>query len=96
MNPIAIVRAMRPHQWVKNVFVLMPVPFAVAGFVQLARTPATRATRWPLAALVLHVSIVAMLVYGIPRFRVPAEVTLVVCAAVAIVGLTRTDTSERV
>jgi hypothetical protein len=30
MNPIAIIRALRPHQWVKNGFVLAPVVFAFA------------------------------------------------------------------
>ncbi len=44
--------------------------------------------RWPLVAMMVHVCLVAMLFYGLPRFRVPAEVAVVVFAAVGFRWLT--------
>jgi 4-hydroxybenzoate polyprenyltransferase len=35
MTPRDLVRISRPHHWVKNVFVLMPVPFALAAGAKL-------------------------------------------------------------
>ncbi len=42
---------------------------------------------WPLLAPVVVVTLISALFYGLLRFRVPAEVSLVVLAAVAVVEL---------
>ncbi|MBM3674531.1 MAG: hypothetical protein FJW88_06165 [Actinobacteria bacterium] len=60
------------------------VPFGVAGFVLLVRR---RSHWWPLAAPVATVVISSLVTYGNQRFRVAAEPTLLVCAAVALVAL---------
>ena len=57
------------------------VPLALIGWWRLGRD---QLTRWPLAILAVHVSLIGALFYGIPRFRVPAEIAVVVCAATAI------------
>jgi 4-amino-4-deoxy-L-arabinose transferase-like glycosyltransferase len=60
------------------------LPFAVAGAVILRRR------REPLGFLLAPIALVALvsiLGYGTPRFRVPAEIPLVVLAAVALVGI---------
>ena len=60
------------------------LPFAVAGAIGLRR----RRTRiWPLLAPVALVVLAAAVFYGTPRFRVPAEPTVVVLAAVGISAL---------
>jgi hypothetical protein len=41
-------------------------------------------TVWPLLAPVVVVTLISALFYGLLRFRVPAEVSLVVLAAVAL------------
>ena len=57
------------------------VPLALVGWWRLGRD---QLTRWPFAVLALHVSLIGALSYGIPRFRAPAEIAVVVCAAIAI------------
>ena len=57
------------------------VPFAIAGVVVLRRQ---RRLLWPLLVPFGIVTLVAALSYGIIRFRVPAEPSLVVLAAVAL------------
>ena len=57
------------------------VPAAAWGWVALRRG---RAWVWPLTAMFVYVTVVATLFYGLPRFRVPAEVALVVLAAAAL------------
>ena len=59
------------------------VPIAVVGGVQLRRR---RVPITPLVSQFVIVTVTAAAIYGIPRFRVPAEVSLVVLAAVAIDG----------
>ena len=57
------------------------VPFAVVGGVLLRRR---RVPITPLVAQFVIVTVTAAAIYGIVRFRVPAEVSLVVLAAVAV------------
>lgn len=62
------------------------VPVAVAGTVALRRRSVAV---WPLLMTFVIVSLTAVLFYGIVRFRVPAEVSLVVLAGVGFDGLWR-------
>ena len=57
------------------------VPAAVVGTVALRRRSVAV---WPLLMTFVIVSLTAVLFYGIVRFRVPAEVALVVLAGVGI------------
>jgi hypothetical protein len=60
------------------------LPLAIAGAVILRRR------REPLGILLAPVvitAVVSVLGYGTPRFRVPAEITLVVLAAVAVAAI---------
>jgi 4-amino-4-deoxy-L-arabinose transferase-like glycosyltransferase len=63
---------------------LLFLPLAVAGGRRLRRR---RQPIWPLLAPVVLVVVAAALVYGTPRFRAPAEPTVVVLAAVGVAGL---------
>jgi 4-amino-4-deoxy-L-arabinose transferase-like glycosyltransferase len=65
---------------------LILVVLAVAGIVVLRRRGATL---FPLLAVAAIVTLVAAGVYGRPRFRVPAEISIVVLAAAACDGLVR-------
>ncbi len=70
--------------WASNLALVgfwVAAPLAFLGWRCLG---AAKAVRWPLAALMLHVCLIGMLFYGLPRFRVPAEIAVVVCAAVAL------------
>ena len=58
------------------------VPVAVAGGVILRRRRDVRLL--PLLAMPVLVVIVSAVFYGIPRFRLPAEITIVVLAAAAL------------
>jgi 4-amino-4-deoxy-L-arabinose transferase-like glycosyltransferase len=60
------------------------VPFAVGGAVLLR---ARGRTIWPLLSTFVVVTVVSALFYGLLRFRAPAEVALVVFAAVALAEL---------
>jgi hypothetical protein len=66
--------------WMAFVAFWLLVPFAIAGGVILRR----RALLTPLAAQFVMVTIIAAAVYGLVRFRTPAEVSMVVLAAVAL------------
>jgi hypothetical protein len=67
--------------WLGFVAFWVLVPAAVVGGVLLRRRG--RAL-WPLLATVVVVTITSAAFYGLVRFRVPAEVALVVLAAVAV------------
>jgi hypothetical protein len=60
------------------------VGFAIAGVVILRRR---KVALIPLLAPVVIVTIVAAAFYGLVRFRAPAEVSIVVLAAVALDAL---------
>lgn len=60
---------------------LVLLPGAVAGGVVLQRR---RVPLWPLLGTAVIVTLTAALFYGIVRFRVPAEVAIVVLAATAL------------
>jgi len=72
----------RPRAWQLRGTVMYWIlaPFAVAGAVILRRR---RRFLWPLAATVVTVTIVAAATYGQQRFRIAAEPTILVLAAVA-------------
>jgi 4-amino-4-deoxy-L-arabinose transferase-like glycosyltransferase len=57
------------------------LPFAVGGAIVLRRR---RVTLTPLLAQFVIVTVTAALIYGLVRFRVPAEVAIVVLAGVAV------------
>lgn len=60
---------------------LVLLPLAVAGAFLLRRR---RRLVWPLIAPAVLVTLTSALFYGIPRFRVPADVAIVVLVAVAL------------
>lgn len=60
--------------------------FAAAGAVVLHRR---RGPWWPLLLPFVTVTVTVVLTYGIPRFRLPAEVAAIVLAAVAIEAVAR-------
>ncbi|MGH9113299.1 MAG: ArnT family glycosyltransferase [Acidimicrobiales bacterium] len=66
------------------------LPFAAAGWWTLRQR---RQPTWTLVAPFVTVTVVAAVFYGITRFRVPAEVSIVVLSAVALARISR---SERV
>jgi 4-amino-4-deoxy-L-arabinose transferase-like glycosyltransferase len=68
------------------------IPFAVYGAVSLRRR---RVALWPLVAPVVIVMVVVVLGYGLTRFRVPAEPSIVVLAALGIVAAWRAATRRR-
>jgi 4-amino-4-deoxy-L-arabinose transferase-like glycosyltransferase len=71
-------------RWASRLGLVLYYPtllLAVAGAVLLRRR---HAPLWPFLAFVVMVSVVALFVYGITRFRIPAEPALIVLAAVAL------------
>jgi 4-amino-4-deoxy-L-arabinose transferase-like glycosyltransferase len=74
----------RPVGWAGYVSWWVIVPVAVAGAVVLHQR---RRTLWPLLAPFVVVTLIAAAFYGLLRFRVPAEVSVVVLAGVALAEL---------
>jgi hypothetical protein len=62
------------------------VPFAVFGAIVLHRR---RIRLYVLLAPILFVAVTVLVSYGQPRFRVPAEISIVVLAAIGIDALRR-------
>jgi 4-amino-4-deoxy-L-arabinose transferase-like glycosyltransferase len=73
-----------PVGWAGFVSFWLLVPFAVGGAVLLR---GRGRALWPLLSTIVVVTLVSALFYGLLRFRAPAEVTLVVLAAVAMAEL---------
>lgn len=74
--------------WVTGLGMVFYYPilaFAIAGIVVLKRR---RTRQWPILMPPLIVTVGTLLSYGQTRFRVPAEPSLVILAAVAIAALT--------
>ena len=71
---------------------LLVVPFAAYGWLVLRREGVWA---WPLTAMLVQVTVVAALFYGLTRFRVTAEISLVVFAAVGVVAATNLATCHR-
>jgi hypothetical protein len=82
--------------WIGFASFWVMVPFAVAGGIALRRR---RVPLTPLVAQFVMVTVTAVAIYGLVRFRVPAEVALVVLAAVGVdrlVARTRPDEAPAV
>lgn len=71
----------RGVSWAAMVSYWLLLPVAAAG-VPIARRSGVRL--WPLVATVVLVTVVTVLFYGIVRFRLPADVSLVVLAGIAV------------
>jgi 4-amino-4-deoxy-L-arabinose transferase-like glycosyltransferase len=87
-DPLQVPEGRSARVWKLGVgmfFVL--VPLAVAGAVLLRRRRTSGL--WILLAPIVLVSVTALVTYGNQRFRAPAEITLVVLAAVALDALLR-------
>jgi len=75
----------RLASWIGVVQFWTLVPLAAYGLV--AWPVAQR--RWPMLALILMSVLTIAALYGIPRFRIAAEVAIVVCGAIGLVSLVR-------
>ncbi|MEQ8841762.1 MAG: acyltransferase family protein [Acidimicrobiales bacterium] len=71
------------EQWASHLSIgalYLTLPLALLGWWRLGRGW----SRWLLGIMVVHVSLMGVMFYGIPRFRVPAEVALMVAAAIGV------------
>ncbi len=68
------------------------LPFAIVGLVSLRRRGEDV---WPYVAIAIMVTTTAALTFGLTRYRVPADVALVVLAAVGIDAVVRSISSGR-
>ncbi len=74
----------RAPSWIGLFAFYALVPFSVYGFVQLVRR---RITILPLLASPIILTIATALTFGVTRYRAPAEVSIVVTAAIGVVAL---------
>jgi 4-amino-4-deoxy-L-arabinose transferase-like glycosyltransferase len=68
------------------------LPLGAVGFVAMRRRGVLT---WPLTALFVGVTIAAIVTYGVTRFRVPAEIGLVIFAAFGLDAIVRAVTRRR-
>jgi 4-amino-4-deoxy-L-arabinose transferase-like glycosyltransferase len=76
-------------QWAGTVGFWVLVPAAVVGVFATRRPGSSRRPLWPLAVPVAVVVVTSALTYGNQRFRIGAEPSSVVLAAVGVVALVR-------
>ena len=76
----------RAPSWIGLFAFYLLIPFAVGGLVSLWRR---RITILPLLAAPVIVTIAAATTFGVTRYRAPAEVSIVVAAAVGMVATAR-------
>jgi 4-amino-4-deoxy-L-arabinose transferase-like glycosyltransferase len=74
----------RAPSWVGLFAFYALIPFSIYGFVRLARR---RITILPLLASPIILTIATAITFGVTRYRAPAEVSIVVTAAVGVVAL---------
>jgi hypothetical protein len=75
----------RLASWIGVVQFWVLVPLAAYGLV--AWPVAQR--RWPMLALIIMSLVTIAALYGIPRFRIAAEVAIVICGAIGLMSLVR-------
>ncbi len=71
----------RAPSWIGLFAFYLLIPFAVVGLIRLYRT---RITILPLLAAPIILTIAAAITFGVTRYRAPAEVSIVVAAAVGV------------
>jgi hypothetical protein len=69
--------------WAALFFYYALVPFAVFGLVVMRKR---RIMIWPVVALLAIATLGAAITFGVTRYRAPAEVGLVVAAAIGMVA----------
>jgi 4-amino-4-deoxy-L-arabinose transferase-like glycosyltransferase len=80
----------RAPSWIGLFAFYALIPFSVYGFVRLFRR---RVTILPLLASPLILTIATAMTFGVTRYRAPAEVSIVLTAAIGIVALFRREPS---
>jgi hypothetical protein len=74
----------RAPSWIGLFAFYALIPFSIYGFVRLVRR---RITILPLLASPIILTIATALTFGVTRYRAPAEVSIVVTAAIGVVAL---------
>jgi hypothetical protein len=73
----------RAPSWIGLFAYYALIPFSIYGFVRLARR---RITILPLLAAPIILTLAALATFGVTRYRAPAEVSIVVTAAIGVVA----------
>ena len=73
----------RAPSWIGLFAFYLLIPFAVGGLIRLFRT---RITILPLLAAPIILTLAAAITFGVTRYRAPAEVSIVVAAAIGVVS----------
>ena len=74
----------RTPSWIGLFAFYALIPFSIYGFVRLVRR---RITILPLLASPIILTLATALTFGVTRYRAPAEVSIVVTAAIGVVAL---------